>query len=137
VGTSQKRITIKGFADQAGYWLGIEVGSLTPGTKFDYCDISHGGRNRGNVTWSGIIVYGANYSAYLEIYNSTLSKSLTQGITAYYSSRTSNSGNSCYLKHANVTFSSIELHVFHIAYPTATGYNALPAMSGTSWWRWF
>jgi hypothetical protein len=88
---------------------------------------------------SGIIVYG-NYSAYLEIYNTKLSKSLTNGLLCFYSAAppNPNSFDSCYLKHANVTFSEIEGYAFYITMPPASegGYNALPTM-GNDWWRWF
>jgi hypothetical protein len=133
-GTAQRRITIKGFSDQKGYWQGILVESQTPGTIFDYCDISNGGRNRSFEYTSGIVCYG-HYTTYLEIYNTKLSKSLTHGLTFYYSSTTANTGSSCYLKHANVTFSEIEKYVFFISYPSQIGYNSLPTM-GSGWWRY-
>ena len=133
-GTAQKRITVKGINDQKGYWKGIAVSSKTPGTIFDYCDISNGGRNRNSEANSGIICY-AEYSIYLEIYNTSLNRSLTHGLTCYYSNTISNSSYSCYLKHANVTFSEIEKYVFFISWENK-GYTSLPTM-GSDWWRWF
>jgi hypothetical protein len=137
VGTSQKRITIKGFADQVGFWTGIHVESRTPGTKLEYCDVINGGRTRGSFPGGAIAFGQTNGKVYFEIYNSTISKSLTHGLTMGFSANKPNPNwdTSCYLKHANVTLSNIEGNVFYIFFPTQSGHNALPTMSGTDWWK--
>jgi hypothetical protein len=132
LGTHEKRITIKGFRDEAGYWTGIVSNSKTPGTKFDYCDISGGGRN----LYSALIRYGG--VGYIEIYNSHLSKSLNNGVRCDYSSAKFNIHYNCFLKHNNVTFSEITGAIFYINEPSPSqSFNALPAMSGDSWWQFF
>lgn len=138
VGTAQKPITIKGFNDEPGYWNGILVDSRTPGTKFDYCNISNGGRG-GNANWRGLIHY---YNAsYIEIYNTHLSKSLNHGVVCGYSSPTSNLHYNAFLKHDKVTFSDITVSVFFIAEPSqaSQGYPTMPKMAGAGlsngWWQ--
>jgi len=134
-GTAQKRIIIKGFGDNSGYWKGVQVESQTAGTILEYCDVINGGKRGDFEVRSGAIVLGT-YSTYFEIYNSTVSKSATNGLVFWYSSETSNPGFSCYLKHSYVTFSGIGGYVFTIPFPDGLEYNALPIMNGNNWWRY-
>jgi hypothetical protein len=62
-GTPEKRITIKGLQNNAGYWDGIEVSSQSFGTKFEYCDISGGGRAPGGAIFRISDPAKVNYSA--------------------------------------------------------------------------
>jgi len=134
VGTKEAPITIKGFKDELGYWSEIFVDSETPGTKFDYCNISNAGS--GGID-KGLITYYRE--AYLEIYNSNLSKSLANGIVCSFASTTFNVHYNCHLKHANVTFSDITESIFYVSGPDGDikGYSTLPKMSGDSWWMHF
>ncbi|MDR0815056.1 MAG: right-handed parallel beta-helix repeat-containing protein [Bacteroidales bacterium] len=130
-GTAENPITIKGRNDNAGYWQGIEVSSQTPGTTFDYCNISGGGAGSG--ADDGLIKYYAN--SYLELYNSNLSKSLHSGVVCQYSSSSFNVHYNAQFKQSNVTFSEITNAVFRIAEPDAGSFAALPA-TGSSWWQY-
>ena len=77
-GTVSKRITIKGFKDNVGYWEEIQVHSQTPGTKFIYCDISGGG----NSTYECLLYMysGAWDDSYVALDNTTFSNSLHYGL---------------------------------------------------------
>jgi hypothetical protein len=132
-GTAQSRIIIKGMQNNAGYWNGIEVSSQTPGTKFDYCDISGAGATQGTPADNGLIEYSAN--SFVEIYNCNLSKSLNSGVVCKYSSPSFNVHYNANLKQANVTFSEITGAIFRISEPDVQNLGALPTMSGNSWWQ--
>jgi hypothetical protein len=110
VGTAQAPITIKGLRDETGYWSYIYVSSHTPGTKFDYCNISGGGISSGTPAEYGLIKYRNN--SYVEIYNCNLSKSINSSIVCGYASASFNTHYNAFLKHSNVTFSEIEGNKF-------------------------
>ena len=108
-GTAQERITIKGLNDEAGYWRFIRIYSQSPGTKFNYCDISGGGG--GSEYYKTLLyVYTGSYDAnnnpakaYIELNNTTFSKSLNYGIFFDYY----NNSNECNISTDNaatVTF---------------------------------
>jgi hypothetical protein len=79
-GTAQARITIKGKQDNAGYWKGIRVYSRTPGTKFNYCDISGGGSGSEYYKCILYMYSGSFTSSYMELNNTIFSKSLHYGL---------------------------------------------------------
>jgi len=150
VGTPQARITFK-CSEETGYWGGIIVDSKSPGTKFDYCDISSAGTMPyRSPQANGLILYESN--SYLEIYNSHLSRSYglsfskSNGIVCEYSippgDKYFSPDYNGYLKHANVTFSDIAGSNFRINSPrydnvNETGYDILPAILGNTWWQHF
>jgi hypothetical protein len=132
VGSAQSPITIKGKNATPGYWQGIEVASQTPGTKFDYCNISDAGTD-GSYN-NGLIWYSA--AAYLELYNSNLFNSLHNGVVCRYSSSSFNVHYNAFFKQANNTFSGIQGAIFRIIEPEEATYNALPE-TGSSWWSYY
>ena len=80
-GTAAAHITIKGFRNEAGYWYGFQIWSLTVGTKLNFCDISDGG---GETTYMSSVYMGTGSApgsnAYLKINNTTISNSLRYGM---------------------------------------------------------
>jgi uncharacterized RmlC-like cupin family protein len=72
VGTPAERIVIRGSADQAGWWHGIVIHTLSEGTRFNYCDISGGGRSTGYSNNNCFFIYAG---AYVDIRNTTFNKS--------------------------------------------------------------
>ncbi|MDR0873504.1 MAG: hypothetical protein LBN27_08605, partial [Prevotellaceae bacterium] len=131
-GTAENPINIQGKNNTSGYWSDIEVYSQTPGTKFDYCNISGGGA--GMTADDGLLNYRAN--SYLELYNSNLSKSLHSGVVCQYSSASFNTHYNAYFKQSNVSFSEITDAVFRIAEPDEGSFAALPG-TGSSWWLYY
>jgi hypothetical protein len=122
VGTAADPITIKGLRDDAGFWQYITVNSNTPGSKFEYCNISAGGSGQ-----QGALIYYYEKS-YIEIYNCKLSKSLAHGVVCGYSNPTINVMYNAHLKHADVTFDAIGGSVFRISSP-AINYTTMPDMT--------
>jgi hypothetical protein len=131
VGTAQSPITIKGKNATLGYWEGIIVQSQTPGTKFDYCNISDAGNGGG---YDGLIWYWGE--SYLELYNCNLSNSLHNGVVCRYSSAGFNVHYNAFFKQSNNTFSSIQGAIFRIQNPEEANYGALPE-TGSSWWQYY
>jgi hypothetical protein len=108
-GTATARITVKGLQDNAGYWRGIKILSQTPGTKFNYCDISGGGSGGDGNDGSNLYCYaGINNASYVALNNTAFSKSLHYGLKL-----NSYAGGQSYMGHtyiqssnpASVTFS--------------------------------
>jgi hypothetical protein len=136
VGTASSPITIKGLQENTGFWKGIVVSSLSPGTKFDYCTISDAGQEMsGGTAYSGAIRY--EDKSYVEIYNTLIRRSLNNAVLCLYSSPSFNTHYNAFLKHANVTFEQIGGSIFFITNPNNASYGALPTMSGDSWWQHF
>ncbi|MDR0233022.1 MAG: hypothetical protein LBI82_13045 [Dysgonamonadaceae bacterium] len=77
-GTAGKRITIKGFRNDPGYWSGIELNSNMPGSKLNYCDISDAGKHGDEFILR--MYSGYMKDAHLELNNTTFSNSTQYGL---------------------------------------------------------
>jgi hypothetical protein len=98
LGTAAEPILFRGSTDQAGWWHGITVRSLSQGTRFDHCEISGGGRAAGYSNNNCLFIWE---EAYVNIRNTTFSKS-----NFYYVGFDSNASvGAYYIYSENVTFS--------------------------------
>jgi hypothetical protein len=77
VGTSTERIKFRGLNDTPGHWGGFDVRTTSPGTKFEYCDISGGGSG---TSWPYYSCLAVDNNARVELSNVNISNSLRYGI---------------------------------------------------------
>jgi hypothetical protein len=76
-GTEELPVTIRGFNDVAGYWTRIYIDSTTPGTKFNWCNISGGG----TANYGLLDLYSSgSVPRHVELNNVTFSKSAGAGL---------------------------------------------------------